>query len=138
MGGVNEPAPEAPDKRRAWALGDHWIAWLGACLILVASYVLTMVTVGGTRSLPARVSVAVVFAGLVALGAAAAHRAGKRALAVGLVGGYGVMTLVTGGQCTFFFPSGGLVGGLIYLFATILWGAALVVATLVSVVRRRV
>src|SRR5213076_1871340 len=78
-----------------WTLRDWWTAWGGAALIVIPSFVFTLLS---------------------------------------LAGGYGLLTLVSGGQCTLLMPSrsGGLGG--IYLLFVVVGFVGLAVASLVKAV----
>jgi hypothetical protein len=139
------PGSTLPPKARV-TLKALWAVWGGATLVLIGSVlVATLVGPGlldNSRSTienpGGRLAVAVGLAAVVALAAWAAYRAGARAFALGLAGGYGVLTLVTAGQCTLFRPTdNGLLGGIAYIAAMVLGFVTLVIATIVNSLQSR-
>ena len=139
-------AGSSPPPKPRGTLKALWAVWGGATLVLIGS-VLVATQVGpglldNSRSTienpGGRLAVALGFAAVVALVAWAAYRAGARAFALGLAGGYGVLTLVTAGQCTLFRPTdNGLMGGIAYIAAMALGFVALVIATIVNSLQSR-
>ncbi len=120
-----------------WTLRDWWTAWGGAALIVIPSFVFTLLSLAGgsdEAGTVGRLALALVFGGLVALLTLAAYRRGAQGFALGVAGGYGLLTLVSGGQCTLLMPSrsGGL--GRIYLLFVVVGFAGLAVASLVKAV----
>jgi hypothetical protein len=151
MGLPTRPGSRAPKK---WTLKDLWAVWLGAFLVglgsVMLAYHLAAAAIAGLVSaaasagltnlatpVAARLALAAVFAGLVAIVCVVSYFRGARPFAFGLAGGYAVLTLSSTGDCTLFLEhSEGELRGIFYLAALVLAFVGLVIASLVrSIIR---
>lgn len=113
-----------------------WQVWFGAFGVGLIALGIILVTGGFNPGAPTIVW-GVALALLVALGAWLAYRRGNVSLAIGAVGGYALLSLISGGQCTLLVPldeepTWAIFGGLIY---PLLLLVALVVLLIVEAVR---
>src|SRR5207253_1184851 len=72
-----------------WTLKDCWTAWGGAALIVIPSFVFTLLSLAGgsdEAGTVGRLALALVFGGLVALLTVAAYRRGAQGFALGVAG----------------------------------------------------
>ena len=115
--------------------GFNWVqAHAGAVGVGVASFVFFIISEGGFAAvaIPSLV-LGLILVLLVAGLAWWAYRKGKRELAMGVVAGYAVLSLISGGQCTLL-TSSDSVEGFGALTGFLLYPALLVVALLIGVV----
>jgi hypothetical protein len=107
---------DTPESRR-WTRGDAWAAWLGSALVMVPAILLTMIMGDAVSSVVGAAAYAVLIAAVAVL----AFRHGEHPFALGLTGGYVLLTLISGGECTFWKPISDFGGaGLIYLFVVLI------------------
>ena len=112
-------------------LAAAWLAWLGMVVVTVADVVLFFViaSVAPTSSI---LPFGIAFAALVAgLGAVTFFLLKWRAFAAGLVAGYVLLSLLSGGVCTFLREDATTEGGLLALSGAVLYISALMLAALV-------
>lgn len=119
------PPPPDPDVRR-------WSRIVDAYRGLVAFGVLNVATIALTTVLPgAAIKVVVLLAATSALAVWMDRGLRRRAFAVGLLGGYALMTVISGGACTLFVPQPLLAefnmvsGAFLYAGAIIIFGLVL-------------
>jgi hypothetical protein len=113
-------------------------AWLGAFFTGVISLLVWAVRSDVARSRAGTVGLAVVLASILLALAFFARRRGRTDRAVGIVGGYGALTLISGGACTITFDDARLELMVAGLFGYgLLLVVSLIVALAFSAVRRR-
>jgi hypothetical protein len=117
---------------------DAMQAWLGALATGVITMLLWAVRSDVARSRTGAVGLAVVLASILLALAFFARRRGRTDRAVGIAGGYGALTLISGGACTITFDDARLELMVAGLFGYgLLLVVSLIVALAVSAVRRR-
>lgn len=123
----------------------RWMrAWVGALLAGLVVFVIFFAGIAQTARIPTLV-LGVILLLLIAGLAVWSWRRGDRELATGLAVGYGLLTLISGGQCTLFvengFEGGFFEGGFDALTALVAYPLLLIVALITggvaSMVRRR-
>jgi hypothetical protein len=119
----------------------RWMrAWLGAFLAgLVVFLIFFVQGIGQVAGIPTFV-LGVILLLLMAGWAMWAWRKGDREMATGVAVGYGVLTLISGGQCTLFVENGfegAFSAGTGFAVYPLLLIAALIAFGIASVVRRR-
>ncbi len=125
--GADSPPPDQRSNRRQTLTEAYFgLVAFGALNLPVLSVLNTM-----TMSPPFR---AVAFLGVIcALAALAYFGLHRRGFAAGLLGGYALMTLVSGGTCTFLRQPGTFDAGtglILYVVALVVFGGALLISSL--------
>ncbi len=120
-GGSPPPAPEAS---RWLQLAEAYRGFVAFGVLNVAAIAVTTVLVG------AAIKVVVLLAATSALAVWMDRGLRRRAFAVGLLGGYALMTVISGGACTLFVPQP-LLAGFNMVSGAFLYVAALIIFGLV-------
>jgi hypothetical protein len=114
-----------------------WVhAWLGAMAAGLGTFTFFLTSDGLSNAIPL-LALALILALVIAGFAWWAYRKGQRDLAVGLAVGYGLLTMISGGECTLLSGSGyegALAGFFIYPLILVAW---LLIGGITSVVRGR-
>ncbi len=116
----------------------EWIQlWLGAVLAGVGAIAFLALGNNLLGSSGNQILVAVALLAVIAIGAYLAYRNGRRELAIGLAGGYGLLSLVSAGECTLWIEdaegAGAVAGFFIY---SLLLAVGLIAGAIASAVRR--
>jgi hypothetical protein len=112
---------------------DSMQAWLGALTTGLIALLVWAVRSDFARSRTGTVGLAVALAGILLTLAWLALRRGRTDRAVGILGGYGALTLISGGACTITFDDGRLDPIVAGLFGYV---AFLVVSLVVALILR--